>query len=650
MRSPLVSEARVSRATTRAQPQTAPRRTASSPAAVWPLLPASVSGALLYLCYFPLSWGFLAWFALVPLLCLVRTPARPWTVYLGTFAGGVALYMPVLHWFSVAHPLMVVAWLFLIVLCTLYWVLAIYLVRLLDRRTALPLVLTFPAVWTAVELLRSHCLTGFGWYLLAHTQHDFLALIQVSDLTGAYGVTFLIAAVNVVLFEMLYARDGFRTWLCPGRAPLSKLALLRQAFIVFVVLMATLGYGIWRLGEESQTPGPTVAVLKGTDPQPFRNARSKRAREGDDGPEPTEQHFQHLCNAAARLHPDLIVWPETSLPGEVRTAASGVRLRDLDPAWRSIVRKHGDMISEAYDYWHTPILLGLNVREWGPNGDVRRYNSALLVNAATDIDGANGLVRRPRYDKMHAVPLGEYVPLRQWCPWMEKLTPYEGNDYSISEGERATRFPLTVRGTGYTFGALICSESTDAVIGRAYGGGDSQPPADFLIEMSNDAWFDGTTQPQEHLAVTRFRAIEARRSIARAVNYGVPSIIDSKGRVLRPLPVPLGEHLALLSGDAQSGTLAGFPWAGLALCREKPCGWYVPPVDAGATEWPIGEWGRYNQTPGVLLASMPIDRRVSLYALYGDWLPWSCWGVVALGVVLALFRPVRRPAPLPVEV
>src|SRR5262249_27057582 len=145
-----------------------------------------------------------------------------------------------------------------------------------------------------------------------------------------------------------------------------------------------------------------------------------------------------------------------------------------------------------------------------------------------------------RYDKRHPVPLGEYVPLRHVFPWMNKLSPYNF-DYSIEEGQRSTRFPLTVAGRRYTFGVLICSETTDPVLGRAYGGGDGQPPAAFLLEMSNDAWFEGTTQPEEHLAVTRFRAVECRRSLARAVNHGVPAVIDSNGRVLRPRPVPLPE-------------------------------------------------------------------------------------------------------------
>jgi apolipoprotein N-acyltransferase len=582
------------------------------------------------------------------LLCLVRTPARAWAIYLSAFAGGVALYMPVLHWFSVAHPMMVVAWLFLTVFCSLYFLLGFFLVRLLDRRTTLPLVLTFPAVWTALELTRAHFLTGFGWYFLAHTQHNFLALIQVADLTGAYGVTFLVAAVNAVLFEVLYARPGFRAWFCPGRAPLSKFALFRQAFVLFVVLMATLGYGLWRLHEDSQRPGPTIALLKGTDPQPFRNARlNPSLRKGGEVPESTEMHFSRLCTSAARYHPDLIVWPETSLPGELNTVAPGVREEDVPRDLRAAVLTGARYMDEALAEWHTPLLFGLNVREQGADGVTHRYNSALLVDGPALANG--GLLRRERYDKRHPVPLGEYVPLRETFPWMNALSPYEGIDYSISEGRESTRLPLTVRGERFTFGALICSESTDAVLGRAYGGGDGRPPADFVVEMSNDAWFDGTTQPQEHLAVTRFRAVEARRSIARAVNYGVPAVIDSKGRVLRPLPLPLPEQSALLCSCSQTPSLAALPWIALATYHERPRGWFVPPINGTTKEWPVAEWGRYNQTPGVLLANMPIDHRVSLYALWGDWLPWLCWAVVVLGLGFALFRPVRRSSSLSVE-
>ena len=174
------------------------------------LLAALLTAGLLWLCYFPMAWGWLGWAALVPLLCLVRSQAKAWCVYLTAWLAGIVFYLPALYWLRVADPMMYYTWFALTFYCSLYFPVAIGLIRRLDRRTPLPLIVTVPAVWTAMEFARSYIMTGFSWYYLGHTQHGFLCVIQVSDLAGAYAVTFVVAAVNAYLFESLYARSGFR--------------------------------------------------------------------------------------------------------------------------------------------------------------------------------------------------------------------------------------------------------------------------------------------------------------------------------------------------------------------------------------------------------------------------------------------------------
>jgi apolipoprotein N-acyltransferase len=212
---------------------------------------------------------------------------------------------------------------------------------------------------------------------------------------------------------------------------------------------------------------------------------------------------------------------------------------------------------------------------------------------------------------MHAVPLGEYLPLRETFPWVKNLSPYDF-EYSITEGRRFTRFPLPAHGETYSFGVQICSETADPALARVYAGSDGQPPADFLVELSNDAWFDGTAQPLEHLALARFRAIETRRPLVRAVNFGVPAVVDGNGRVLRPRQTTTADGLRLWEVDATSG------------------------------EWPASEWAEATQPAGVMLATIPLDRRGSFYARCGDWLPWGCWGLLAVGMAWAVFAPKRQ--------
>jgi apolipoprotein N-acyltransferase len=559
------------------------------------LLLALTTGALLWLCYFPVAWGWLAWLALIPLLSLVRASGRRRTAYLSAWAGGLLFYLPAMQWMRVADPRMYFTWIFLAVYCSLYFPLALYLIRLLDRRTPLPLVVSVPVVWTALELFRSTFGTGFSWYLLGHSQHAFLPMIQIADLTGAYGVSFLVAAVNALLFEILWGRRAFRVWLT-GLDTLprwGRLGLLVQGLLILAALTGTAIYGFWQLGQDSLTPGPRIALIQGNLDQRIRNESAY----GGDAARFVADHFIALSDLAARFHPDLIVWPETSYPQDWVEEADG------KPS------EHSQQTAQRMaSRWQTNVLVGINAAVADGEGRARRYNSAVLI-------GKNG---QPggRYDKIHRVPFGEYVPLRDWLPWMNHFAPYDF-DYSVWPGQQHTRFWLTNAATGknFTFGALICYEDTDTEVARPYVEG--RGPVDFLLNISNDGWFDGSSEHDEHLAICRFRAIECRRSVARSVNMGISAVIDSNGRVLRPESLPLPE--AKFDPDDRV--------------------WTVPMTRAGTAELPIAQWHEYKKVPGVLLAVIPVDNRTSLYALGGDWLPWSCW--VVLGASFA-FVIVRR--------
>ena len=132
------------------------------------------------------------------------------------------------------------------------------------------------------------------------------------------------------------------------------------------------------------------------------------------------------------------------------------------------------------------------------------------------------------------MPFGEYVPLGDWLPFLQWLTPYEG-PFGIDKGEKLARFKVA----GHQFGVLICYEDTDPSLARRYlDTTEDGTPVDFLVNMSNDGWFDGSAEHEEHLAVSRFRAIECRRAMVRSVNMGVSAVIDGNGRVLQPKQFP----------------------------------------------------------------------------------------------------------------
>jgi apolipoprotein N-acyltransferase len=220
------------------------------------------------------------------------------------------------------------------------------------------------------------------------------------------------------------------------------------------------------------------------------------------------------------------------------------------------------------------VLLGTSAYDWDGKTDIRS-NSAVLI----DRDG----VEAGRYDKIHLVPFGEYVPFVSLFPFLQKLTPYD-ESFSNAPGKSWSRFPLMVGDRQYTFGVVICYEDSDPTICSPYVAND---PVDFLINISNDGWFNGTEQHEQHLAICRFRAVETRRSIVRAVNMGISAIIDPDGRVIA------------LPGD---------------------------------------DWPKSKKIAGTVTDRVPLSKRGSLYARIGDVFAWSCVALCVIGMILTRRR------------
>jgi apolipoprotein N-acyltransferase len=559
-------------------------------------LPAILSGILLYTAYFPLSLGFVAWFALVPFLTLIRANVRPRRLYFAAFVGALAFYLPAIQWMRVAHPAMYGTWIGLAICCALYFPLGLWLVRIMDR-ARIPMILAVPAVWVGFEYFRAHFPTGFswmepigiihrigfGWYFLGYSQHDFLSLIQIADVTGVYGVSILIALVNVTLW-LWWNRARDRTL----PRPIFATALTALLFV------AGLGYGLMRLNHEPFADGPRVALLQGNVPQDVKMT---------DGDFLTRHYFNLWKQAVidAEVAPDLTIFPETSLAGdwvengpEIRISGRpcfyGIRDDLQRPGWKSPLRID-PKLRENPQLWkriRQPVLFGVSCIEVvGPETGFR-FNSALLLD---DYDHLAG-----RYDKMHLVPFGEYVPLKNTFPFLSHFTPYKG-DYSCTPGARFTRFPVQVnlpdqhKVQVFNFGCIICYEDSDPALARRYveysleGG-----PVDFLVNISNDGWFDGTPEHEEHLAICRFRAIETRRAVVRAVNMGISAIIDPDGRVIKT---------------------------------------------------PKETWHASKKVEAVVTGIVPIDHRSSIYAAIGDVVPLMCWLATSSFLLLAIRRSRR---------
>lgn len=327
---------------------------------------------------------------------------------------------------------------------------------------------------------------------------------------------------------------------------------------VIVLFASSLSYGFVRLSHPHFIPGPRVAAIQGSISQDEKGLASGGLMKtyGD----------LHVKALAVDPKPDLIVWPETCFSVEWHEVGVGETPTEEFANDTTKVQRYYSKLG-----FDVPTLLGLNALVW-EGGRAWKYNSALLVNATGHKNG--------RYDKMHLVPFGEYVPLGNILPFMQVFTPYE-ESYACRPGQLWTRFPLAVGEKTYTFGCLICYEDSDTYLARQYVASE---PVDFIVNISNDGWFNGTEEHEQHLAICRFRAIEARRSIVRAVNMGISGVIDSDGRVV-------------------------------AL--------------------PKGSWSESKKVEGMVSAEVPLDGRGSWYAVLGDAVPGTCWLAVLVSFVLA---------------
>lgn len=591
-------------------------------------VPAIASGVLLWLAFFPCDLGPLGFVALVPWLTLVRAPVSGMRRYFAAYLGGFTFFALATQWVRVAHPMMYLSWLGLAVVMPLFWLFALALLRKFDA-LKVPLAVSVPVAWVAVEFFRMHFPTGFtfmkhvgayqmigfGWYFLGYTQHAFTPLIQIADVGGVYAVSFVVGAINGALTELVLWRrkpalpEGKDVPSTSGTAPRvsegASLPLLPGGTggglsspsgrkvgggLVFALglFAASLGYGFWCLSHAPFGEGPLVSVIQGNIGQNDKMSNSDGLLASYADMHFAAAQYDRKTDLHSGAPPDLVVWPETCCPIDWYDVANGANDKDVSERFQRARLWSRDFF--LADSWGTNTLFGLNGLEWDGTR-VWKYNSALLVKEAPSHPLQKPddprIVRSEivgRYDKMHLVPFGEYVPLGDELPFMKIFTPYK-YDYACRPGERWTRFPLAARdGRSFTFGCLICYEDSDPYLARQYVRSE---PVNFLVNISNDGWFNGTEEHEQHLAICRFRAVEARRAVVRSVNMGVSGFIDSDGRILK---------------------------------------------------LPADRWSDCKKVDAIVTAVVPIDVRASTYADLGDWVPAGCWFLALVGVGVGVTR------------
>lgn len=495
---------------------------------------------------------------------------------------GVAFFLPNLFWLGQVTIFGLIA---LALYLAIYFPLFAWGLQRMVVQFRMPATVAVPVMWTAVEYFRATFVQGgFPWFLLGNSLAPVPLLIQTADLLGVWGLTFFIAMLNGFVIDLLRLpreRKGrFNPvigWLFAGNV----------CVIAFVLV-----YGVFRMNQRTITAGPRVAVIQENVPQQLKES-------GD----PDVLFFKHVdltkIAAEAVPKPDLIVWPETMVPlygnREFQQAATKAFAKFDHPDYWPMARdrsiEYWTYLANLSDHYHIPLLLGT-----GSLDPRTTYNDSIKQNRTVLLIPGAGVVES--YAKIHLVPFGEYIPFLSLPivgKYMIYLSPNEDHaDYSLTPGNRWTRFVLPVSGEGgarrtFSFATPICFEDTMPGPPRMMSV-DGETKTDFLVNVSNDGWFHAVELDQ-HLEADQLRAVENRIAIARSVNTGDSGFVDSNGRI-----------------------------AGLV-------------TDAGT--------GLSTGAVGTLAMVMPVDSRVSVFSRVGDLLPLVCGVVGTLVIGWTYVRPRR---------
>jgi apolipoprotein N-acyltransferase len=440
------------------------------------------SGVALALAFPLVDASPLAWVALVPLLWVALGRGEG-TAFRTGWIAGFAFFLATLYWivYTISHytalpPPVAVGPLLLLcgflALGTGLFVLGCERAR----RAGLPLALAAPALWVAVEWIRTWILGGFPWVGLGYSQWRTTYLIQFAELTGVHGVSALIVLVNVVVY------GAFRRWR-DGEVP-----RVRGLLAVTVLLAGLVGWGYVRVGQVAQAPAAgevRVGFIQGNIPQDVKWDPAYQTA--------TIDRYEEMTVQAARAGAELIVWPEAAVP---------LFFQNPDPLRDRILE-----LADRLDVW-----LVFGSAAYGMEGEQAvLYNRAYVVSPAGE---------EQAYDKMELVPFGEYVPLAELFFFVHKIVEGVGDFRSGAE-------PVVMRTPHGAFGILICYEGIFPDLTRRFVAGG----ADYLVNITNDAWFGRSSAPYQHLAMGTVRAIENRVPLVRVANTGFSAMVDADGTI-----------------------------------------------------------------------------------------------------------------------
>jgi len=456
------------------------------------ILLSIISATLLILSYPLANMWPLTWIALVPLFCAFRGK-KFINVFLLGFLTGLVFFYGAIYWLNCIAVMATIA---LVLYLALYFAaFAVFAAAILKKNLPIFFKCIFiSSWWVCLEFIRSNFLTGFGWSLLGYSQAGFLPSIQIADITGVWGVSFIVIFFNVVVYEFFFSPSLRAPRSGAKQSPrLLENRLLNFLFCSFLIIFVFF-YGFYKLNLKLVTydlQPLKISLIQGNIPQPLKWDESYKN-------EIIKKYFD-LTMAAAQDKPDIIIWPETAYPADL--ALEPVLAKELFNLAKTV---------------NADLLIGANRYE-----SRNIYNSAILI-------GPDGVIKA-HYDKLHLVPFGEFVP--KMPKIIFKLLPEKinmvgdfspGEIYTIFESTRAQEHKPQIK-----FSVLICFEDVFPDMARRF----VRNGARLLVNITNDGWYGLSSAPFQHAQASVFRAVENRVPVVRSTNTGYSVFIDERGRI-----------------------------------------------------------------------------------------------------------------------
>ncbi len=463
-----------------------------------------VSAVLGYLTFPRLGISSLAWIALIPLiLCVAASCGTRQAFRAGVLSGAVQSFA-LLIWIpnvlvSYGEMQLWLAWLlysFLSVFLGVYTGLSCAATRICLQKLGDRGILVFPFAWVAIELLRT-CTPfgGFPWLLIGYSQTESIRIAQAADITGVYGISFLIAWINAAIVLLLISE----------RRTLRRASALAAGICG---LCACLIYGELSLRRWGNVQGDlSVAILQADiaidDPPEVAAWKSKEG-------------YLAMARSLVPPEPDLLLLPESPSPYSFQ----------FDTSYRDTMHELAARCSLG--------IIFNNISYLDNDSESEYFNSAYFLDTRGRELG--------RYDKIHLVPFGEYLPWKRLFFFAKTITK------DVSSFSPGSVRPIVSYG-GHPTNVIICFEAIFPDLTRSFVRLGSQ----LIVNLTNDRWYGRSAAPFQHLAMARWRAIENRRFLLRAANSGVSTIVSPTGQVEESTPILeqaiLVGRFAFLSGE-----------------------------------------------------------------------------------------------------